>query len=100
MAAQTPSPRPVADALTVGTLLAHGAASDPRQLKGTPSYFVRLKTDRGVRELWDAGLKQAFASSRTQPQVGEEVGIRRNSLEPISFIMRKTDAQGRIITER
>jgi hypothetical protein len=84
----------------VGTLLAHGAATNPREPNGAPSYFIRVQTERGTREIWNAGLKHAFASSKTQPQVGEEIGVRRNSLDPITFVLRTRDADGRIMIEQ
>jgi hypothetical protein len=92
--------RPVVDVYTIGILRAHGEAP-LRFAAGAPrSYFVRIETARGMRELWSDGIKIALQRSKTQPQIGEEVGVRRNSLDPVSFVMRTQNARGEILSER
>ncbi|MFL6605766.1 MAG: hypothetical protein ACJ8R9_31195 [Steroidobacteraceae bacterium] len=82
-------PRPREDRLYVGQLLEHARANYEFHPKGSPSYFVKLKTDHGVQTLWGKGLERAFAESKTKPKLGEIIGIRENNLDPISVVARK-----------
>jgi len=54
--------RPAEGALIVGKLVDHGPAPyahDPRQ---PMSYFVRIETEQGDREIWGVDLERAFAT--------------------------------------
>lgn len=62
------------------------------------SYFVTLKTDRGERTLWSRGLERALGQSRTQPQVGDAIGVRENGITPVTFVMRERNTRGEIVT--
>ena len=99
-AAPGPSPRPPVDRLTVGKLLNHGRAPHEFHPRGHPSYFVKILTDDGERTIWGRGLERALAKSRTQPQVGDAIGIRENNLAPVSFITRTRNAEGLVIATR
>src|ERR1700676_2344528 len=62
--------------LLTGRLVDHGPAPyrhDPRE---PMSYFVKLETARGDRTIWGIDLERAFKESLTQPQAGDEVGLR------------------------
>lgn len=97
MSTPTEGQRPETDRLIVGTLLAHGRAFHD----GIPSYYARLQTTRGERVIWSAGLERAFAKSKTQPQVGEPVGLRENGTDPVVVEMyRRTDKGQRVLTQR
>ena len=95
-----PSPRPPVDRLTVGKLLNHGRAPHEFHPRGHPSYFVKILTDDGERTIWGRGLERALAKSRTQPQVGDAIGIRENNLAPVSFITRTRNAEGLVVATR
>ncbi len=99
-AAPGPSPRPPVDRLTVGKLLNHGRAPHEFHPRGHPSYFVKILTDDGERTIWGRGLERALAKSRTQPQVGDAIGIRENNLAPVSFITRTRNTEGLVIASR
>jgi putative DNA primase/helicase len=99
-AARGESPRPPVDRLTVGKLLNHGRAPHEFHARGHPSYFVRILTDDGERTIWGRGLERALAKSRTQPQVGDAIGIRENNLAPVSFITRTRNAEGLVVATR
>jgi hypothetical protein len=99
-AAPGPSPRPPVDRLTVGKLLNHGRAPHEFHPRGHPSYFVKILTDDGERTIWGRGLERALAKSRTQPQVGDAIGIRENNLAPVSFITRTRNAEGLVVATR
>jgi len=98
--APTQSPRPPVDRLTVGKLLNHGRAPHEFHARGHPSYFVKILTDDGERTIWGRGLERAFAKSRTQPQVGDAIGIRENNLAPVSFITRSRNSEGLVVATR
>lgn len=92
--------RNTTDRLTVGRLLAHGQAPHEFRPRAEESYFIRLQTERGERTLWSPGLKRALSESRTQPKVGDPIGVKENGIDPVSVVTRKKDAEGRITSER
>lgn len=85
--------------LTVGRLQAHGPAPYQFRKGETPSYFVRLLTDRGERVLWGKDLERAIATSTTQPTIGERVGARRTGREAVTIVARERDADGRVVRQ-
>jgi len=84
----------------MGLLLAYGQVPHEFRRRAEPSYLVRLQTERGERTLWSPGLKRALTESRTQPQVGDQIGVKENGIDPVSVVTRKKDAQGRVTMER
>jgi len=94
------SPRPPVDRLTVGKLLNYGRAPHEFHPRGHPSYFVKILTDDGERTIWSRALERALARSRTQPQVGDVIGIRENNPAPVSFVMRTRNAEGLVVATR
>ena len=94
------APRPPSDRLTVGKLIDHGRARHEFHPQGHPSYFVKLLTDDGPRTIWSRGLERALQKSRTQPQVGDVIGIRENNVAPVSFITRTRNADGLVVATR
>jgi hypothetical protein len=80
------APRNTTDRLTVGRLLAHGQAPHEFRPRAEVSYFVRLQTERGERTLWSPGLKRALTESRTQPKVGDQIGVKENGIDPVSVV--------------
>lgn len=94
------SPRPPSDRLTVGKLIDHGRARHEFHPQGHPSYFVKILTDDGPRTIWGRGLERALTKSRTQPQVGDAIGIRENNVAPVSFITRTRNAEGLVVATR
>lgn len=98
--AQVQSARPTADRLTIGKLIDHGRAPHEFHPRGHPSYFVKILTDDGQRTIWGRGLERALKKSRTQPQVGEVIGVRENNFAPVSFVMRTRNAEGLVVATR
>lgn len=99
-ASPPPSARPPIDRLTVGKLIDHGRAQHEFHPRGHPSYYVKIVTDDGPRTIWARGLERALAKSRTQPQVGDLIGIRENNIAPVSFITRTRNAEGLVVATR
>jgi hypothetical protein len=83
-----------------GTLVSNGAENfhfDPNE---DMSYFVRLKTDSG-REvmLWGKDLERALQESKSQPKIGERIGVVRAGQEPVTVPKKERDQDGRVVRE-
>ena len=86
--------------LIVGRLVDHGRENyrfDPHE---PMSYFVEIKTREGKRTIWGKDLERAMAQSLTQPQVGEEIALRKTGAESVTVHRRERDEAGRVIAER
>ena len=80
----------------VGKLLEHGRDAyrhDPRE---DPSYFVRLQTREGPREVWGKDIERAVVKSLTQPQVGDEVILQRSGRDAVTVQRRARDSEGQL----
>lgn len=93
-------PRPEVDRVTFGRLVDHGSGRHEGKPGAPPSYFVKLQTDRGERMFWSPALKTALAHSRTQPRIGEEIGLRENSILPASAIFTTRNSTGTVVEQR
>lgn len=98
--ARLDTPRPDADRVTFGRLIDHGAATHKFRPSAEMSYYLRIETLQGAREFWSPALKTALARSQSQPQVGDEIGVRENSIQPVSLITTVRDEQGNIKGKR
>jgi hypothetical protein len=78
----------------------HGRAPLEFNPRAALSYFVTIQTDRGERTLWSRELERALVESRTQPEIGDAVGIRENGIDPVTFITRERNARGDVVLER
>jgi hypothetical protein len=70
--------------LITGRLIDHGVATyrhDPRE---PLSYFVKVQTPEGEREIWGIDLKRALKESLTQPKIGDSVGLRALRREAVT----------------
>ena len=79
-----------------GKLLDHGHDAyrhDPRE---EPSYFVRLQTRDGPREVWGKDIERAVAKSLTQPEVGDEVILQRSGRDAVTVQRRARDSEGQL----
>jgi hypothetical protein len=99
-AALLEDPRPDADRVTFGRLLEHGSAKHMFRPSAEVSYFVRIETLQGERIFWSQALQAALARSQSQPQIGDEVGVRENSIQPVTLIATVHDQRGNIIGKR
>ena len=93
-------PAPGARELIVGKLIDHGRESyrfDPRE---SMSYFIEIGTEEGKRTIWGKDLERAMKQSLTQPQIGDEIAMRRIGAERVTVQRRERDADGRVIAER
>jgi conjugative element/phage-associated large polyvalent protein len=85
--------------LIVGRLLDHGRDTyrhDPREQS---SYYVRVQTPEGEREIWGVDLERAVRDSLSNARPGDEVTVRAVSREPVTVPKRERDVTGRVIGE-
>jgi putative DNA primase/helicase len=83
--------------LVTGRLVDHGPAPYRQDPHEPMSYFVKLETGRGDRTIWGVDLERAFRQSLTQPQVGDEVGLRSVRQESVKVHTQKRDEAGELI---
>jgi putative DNA primase/helicase len=86
---------PKSNDMIVGRLVDHGAAPYGHDPKQAISYFVRVETARGYREIWGVDLERAFRQSLSTPGIGDEIGVRSVGRQPVTVLAPKLDAQGR-----
>jgi hypothetical protein len=67
----------------VGHLLDHGRDTYRYKTGEAPSYFVRLETRDGLREIWGKDLERAMSRSLSQPQIGDEITLRTQGRDPV-----------------
>lgn len=84
-------------ALITGRLVDHGPAHYQHNPKEPMSYFVRIETERGDREIWGVDLERAFRQSLSNPGLGDEVGVRVLGKEFVKVLAAKRDSAGREI---
>lgn len=99
-AASLDPPRPEVDRVTFGRLIDHGPGRHEGKPGAPPSYFVKLATERGEHVFWSPALKTALAQSRTQPRIGEQVGVRENSILPATVFYSTRDRAGKVVEQR
>ena len=84
----------------VGKLLDHGRDTYRHDPHEEPSYFVRIETPTGKREIWGLDLERAMSKSLTQPQIGEEVALQRSGREPVTVKRHERSSGGEVLTSQ
>ena len=77
---------PNASELITGRLVDHGPAHYEHNPKEAMSYFVRVETQRGDRDIWGVDLERAFRHSCWVPGIGDEVGVRAVGKETVTVL--------------
>lgn len=95
-AARTAAPGAEARERIVGKLLDHGRDAYRHDPNEESSYFVRLKTQDGTREIWGKDIERAVTKSLTQPQVGDEVILQRTGRDVVTVKRQERGADGRV----
>jgi len=80
-----------------GRLVEHGPAPYRHDPHEAMSYFVNVETARGDRTIWGVDLERAFKESLTQPQAGDEVGLRSVRQESVKVHTQKRDEAGELV---
>jgi hypothetical protein len=71
--------------LIVGRFEGHGAANYRFQVDQSPSYFLKVLTERGMQILWGKDLARAVAKSVTHVKIGDRIGVRRTGVEEFAI---------------
>lgn len=70
-------PRSRPGRIITGRLEGHGRANYQFEANGSPSYYVKVLSSRGLETLWGVDLERAIHQSQTQPKIGTIVGAQR-----------------------
>jgi hypothetical protein len=79
-----------------GKLVDHGRDAYRHDPNEDPSYFVRLRTREGIREIWGKDIERAVAKSLTQPQIGDEVVLVRTGRDLVTVKRPERGADGQL----
>lgn len=69
-----------------GELIEHGKSPYGHDPKNTPSYYVKLATENGIKEMWGSGLGRAMAEANVD--TGQTIAITNRGKEVTSFTNR------------
>lgn len=83
-----------------GKLLEYGRDAYRHDPQEEPSYFVRIETRDGRREIWGKDLQRAMTQSLTQPQVGDEVVLQKTGRDLVTVKRMDWDEQGRLVGKK
>ncbi len=87
------------DRFITGRLVEHGPAPYRHDPHERMSYFVKIETQAGVREIWGVDLQRALKESLTNPKTGEEVGLRAVRRDAVKVSVAERDADGAMVRE-
>jgi len=64
------------------------------------SYFVKIETPQGEREIWGVDLKRALMESLTQPKIGDEIALRAIRRDTVTVRETERDAAGKVVGQK
>ena len=64
------------------------------------SYFVKIETEAGERDIWGVDLKRALKESLTQPNIGDEIGLRAVRRDTVTVQEAEHDAEGKVVGQK
>jgi hypothetical protein len=64
------------------------------------SYFVKIETPQGEREIWGVDLNRALKESLTQPNIGDEIGLRAVRRDTVTVQELKRDPEGKVVGQK
>jgi hypothetical protein len=85
------------DGPITGRLVDHGRATYRHDPKEPMSYYVRIETPRGDREIWGVDIERAFRESLSRPTIGDDITARSYERDPVKVNAQRRDAEGRVI---
>jgi hypothetical protein len=83
-----------------GRLIDHGVAAYRHDTQEPTSYFVKIETSDGEREIWGIDLKRALKESLTQPKIGDEIGLRPVRRDTVTVRETERDSEGKVVGQR
>lgn len=78
--------------VVVGTVVDYGIDHYNRDIQNTKSYFVKVATDRGEREIWGIDLSRAFEQGKVQR--GDAVVLVQQAHERVTVTVPQRDESG------
>ena len=82
-AVQEVKARLLGDRIVVGTIVDHGIDHYDHDIQNAKSYFVKVATNHGEREIWGVDLGRAFEQAKVQR--GDAVVLVQQTHEPMTF---------------
>jgi Large polyvalent protein-associated domain 7 len=83
-----------------GRLIDHGVAAYRHDPQEPISYFVKIETPDGEREIWGIDLKRALKESLTQAKIGDEIGLRAVRRDTVTVQEREHDGEGKVVGKK
>jgi Large polyvalent protein-associated domain 7 len=83
-----------------GRLIDHGVAAYRHDPHEPISYFVKIETAQGEREIWGVDLKRALQESLTQPKIGDEIGLRAVRRDTVTVREIERDSEGKVVGQK
>jgi putative DNA primase/helicase len=83
-----------------GRLIDHGEAAYRHDPHEPISYFVKIETPEGEREIWGVDLKRALKESLTQPKIGDDIALRAVRRDTVTVQERERDPQGKVVGQK
>jgi hypothetical protein len=83
-----------------GRLIDHGVAAYRHDPHEPMSYFVKIETPDGEREIWGVDLKRALKESLTQPKIGDDIALRAVRRDTVTVQERERDADGKVVRQK
>jgi putative DNA primase/helicase len=83
-----------------GRLIDHGVAAYRHEPHEPISYFVKIETPQGEREIWGVDLKRALKESLTQPKIGDEIALRAVRRDTVTVQERERDPDGKVVGQK
>ncbi len=78
--------------VVVGTVVDHGIDHYEHDAQKDKSYFVKVATDRGEREIWGVDLRRACEQGKVQR--GDAVALVQETQEPVTVTVPVRDCSG------
>lgn len=82
--------------VVVGTVVDHGIDHYNHDVQNTKSYFVKLATDRGEREIWGVDFSRACEQGKVQR--GDAVALVQQAHDPVTVKVPVRDSSGTSIS--
>jgi hypothetical protein len=83
-----------------GRLIDHGVAAYRHDAREPMSYFIKIDTPDGEREIWGVDLKRALKESLTQPKIGDDIALRAVRRDTVTVREAKRDSKGNVVGDR
>ncbi len=80
-----------------GRLVEHGAANYKFRDKASLSYYVRVETDTGVRDVWGKDFERAIQQSASKVKEGDAVVLNHVGEKPVTVSERRLDENGNFL---